>query len=546
VSRRLALYAVFAAAAFLSLWLWRQSGLPVALTDAPAGKLDCVSYTPSRDQPQQPTTAVTRAKLERDLTILAARFRCVRIYSVSSGLDQVPTVARQLGLKVLLGLWIGPDPELNQREIQHGLAIAARDPDVIEAVIVGNEVLLRRELTVEQLARLIRQVNSATTLPVTYADVWDFWKVNPQLAADTDFITIHLLPYWDDKPTGIDAALAHTATVYAEAKATFPDKRVFIGETGWPSQGRQRVDATPGSIAQARFVREFTSWAHHNDIQYNLIEAFDQPWKRAQEGTVGGYWGMYDAHGRPKFPLQGPMAEDPGWQQGFWGAGIGAAAFLALGLLLVRRLGRPDALLLLLAGGTGGAIAVMQWRYLATTNRNLTEWVASMVIVLVGWVLYGWILLAFAGRKSREQLPAPESIFETLDSLDHREFSARPAEHGRIRTLGVLRFVLLLGFAYVGLGLAVDARYRGFPTCLYVLPIMALSLLSLFDRRGRRLQFRLMPEETALAGLAGVCAVLIAFREGWHNPSALGLAGLALAFALSLLIPAGRLARDHE
>ena len=114
MSRRLALYAAFAAAAFLSLWLWRQSGLPVALTDAPAGKLDCVSYTPSRDQPQQPAKAVTRAKLEHDLTILAARFRCVRIYSVSSGLDQVPAVARQLGLKVLLGLWIGPDPELNQ------------------------------------------------------------------------------------------------------------------------------------------------------------------------------------------------------------------------------------------------------------------------------------------------------------------------------------------------------------------------------------------------------------------------------------------------
>jgi glucan 1,3-beta-glucosidase len=255
---------------------------------------------------------------------------------------------------------------------------------------------------------------------------------------------------------------------------------------------------------------------------------------------------MYDAHGQPKFPLQGAMSQDSGWRQGFWGAGIGAVAFLALGLALGRRLGRPDPLLLLLSGTAGGAIAVMQWRYLATTNRNLTEWVASVVIVLVGWILYGWILLAFAGRRSREQLPAPESIFETLDSLDHREFSARPAEHGRIRSLGVLRFVLLLGFAYVCLGLAVDARYRGFPTCLYVLPVMALSLLSLFDRGGRRLQFRLMPEETALAGLAGACALLIALREGWHNPSALGLSGLALAFALSLLIPAGRLPRDHQ
>jgi glucan 1,3-beta-glucosidase len=546
VNRRLALYAAFAAAAFISLWLWWQDGHAVALTDAPAGKLDCVSYTPSRNQPLLPTQAVTRLKLEHDLTILAARFRCVRIYSVGSGLDQVPTVARQLGLKVLLGLWIGSDPELNQREIKRGLQVAERDKDVIEAVIVGNEVLLRRELTVEQLARLIRQVNSNTTIPVTYADVWDFWKVNPQLEADTDFITIHLLPYWDDKPTGIDAALAHTANVYAEARATFPNKRVFIGETGWPSQGRQRVDAAPGAVAQARFVREFTSWAQQHDIQYNLIEAFDQPWKRAQEGTVGGYWGMYDAHGDPKFPLQGAMAEDAGWRVGLWGAGAGAVILLGLGLLLAGSRGRPDALLLLLAGAAAGAIALMQWRYLSTTNRNLTEWVASAIIVLVGGVLYGWIVLSFSGRKSLERLPAPESIFETLDSLDHREFRARPAAHGRIRTLGVLRFVLLLGFAYVCLGLAVDARYRGFPTCLYVLPVMALSLLSLFDRGGRALQFRLMPEETALAMLAGGCSVVIALREGWHNPSALGLAGLGLTFACSLLIPAGRRARNHE
>jgi glucan 1,3-beta-glucosidase len=525
---------------------WWRDGHSQGLTDAPAGKLDCVSYTPSSDRPLLPSQPVTRPQLERDLRLLATRFRCVRLYSVGSGLDQVPAVARELGLRVLLGLWIGADSQLNQREIKHGLAVAARNADVIDAVIVGNEVLLRRELTAEQLGRLIREVNSATGLPVTYADVWDFWKKNPELAADVDFLTIHLLPYWDDKPTGIDAALAHTASIYGEARATFPAKRVFIGETGWPSQGRQRVEATPGVISQARFVREFTAWAQHNDIQYNLIEAFDQPWKRAQEGTVGGYWGMYDTHGEPKFPLQGAMAEDPHWQRGLWGGGGGALLFVAAGLLFARRLGRPDLLLLTLAGLAAGAIAVMQWRYLATTNRSLTEWIASLAIVLVGWALYGWIVLAFAGRDSRGRLPAPESIFETLDSLDHRDFSARPATHGRIRTLGVLRFVLLLGFAFVCLGLAVDARYRGFPTCLYLLPVMALSLLSLFDRRGRALQFSLMPEETALAALAGFCAVVIAVREGLYNPQALGLAGLALAFACSLLVPAGRLPREHQ
>ena len=544
MNRRLAVLTTCLVTTLFSLWLLWRDGHPVALTDAPDGKLDCVSYTPSRDQAMVPTTVVPREQLTRDLTLLAARFRCVRIYSVGNGLDQVPAVAREVGLRVLLGLWIGADSTMNQNEIKHGLAVAEANPDVIEAVIVGNEVLLRREQTAGQLAALIRQVNAGTTLPVTYADVWDFWKVNPGLQADTDFITIHLLPYWDDKPTGIDAALAHTASVYGEARVTFPGKRVFIGETGWPSQGRQRVDAAPGKVAQARFVREFTHWAGENGIEYNLIEAFDQPWKRAQEGTVGGYWGMYDAKGQAKFPLQGPMAEDAQWHTGFWSAAAGALAFLAGGLALGRRFGRPNALLLLLAGATAGAVALLQWRYLSTTNRNLTEWVASLLVVAVGWALYGWILLAFAGRPAQRALPAPASIFEILGSFDHR--GRQPIEGGRSLALGLLRILLLLGLAYVCLGLAIDARYRGFPSSLYALPILALSLLSLLDRNAPRLRFRQMPEETLLAVLAGGGAAVIALREGLHNLPALGLGALAIALSASLLLPGRRFARDDQ
>lgn len=546
MNRRPLLLAVYACAALLALWLsWRDARL-VALTDAPAGKLDCVSYTPPHDQPLGLSGTIALGQIERDLRVLAGRFRCIRIYAVSNGLDQIPPVARAVGLRVLLGLWIGPDPALNQKEIALGLTVARRDRDVIDAVIVGNEVLLRREQTPDRLATLIRQVKAGTDLPVTYADVWDFWRVNPQLASDVDFVTIHLLPYWDDKPSGIDAALAHTAQVYGEARATFPDKRVFIGETGWPSQGRQRIDATPGRIAQARFIREFTRWAAGEGIAYNVIEAFDQPWKRAQEGTVGGYWGMYDAQSRPKFPLQGPMAEDENWMQGAWGAAAGALLLVMAGFAVSRRLGRPDLPLLLLAGAASGAVSIMQWRYLETTNRTPTEWLVSGAVVVAGWLLCGGIVLAFSGATSRRRLPAPESIYEALSRFDRRELAARPADAGRSGMLGLLRFVLLVGFAYVCLGLAVDPRYRGFPTCLYAMPVLALLLLGLLDRQARRLRFAQMPEETMLAALCGGCAVVIVIREGLHNPAGLGLAGLALVFVGGLMLPAGHFARDHQ
>ncbi|MET0291568.1 MAG: hypothetical protein ABW136_04325, partial [Steroidobacteraceae bacterium] len=281
MKHRVLLSLLLAPALAFVLWLWWQDGHSRPVADAPSGQLDCVSYSPAQRSGALDAT-VSRDVLVRDLTLLAERFRCVRIYSVSEGLDQVPAIARDLKLKVLLGLWIGRDSVHNQREIRDGLKISAEYRDVIEAIVVGNEVLLRRELSAGRLAQLIAQVDEGTDLPVTYADVWDFWRENPGLAPLVTFVTIHLLPYWEDMPTGIDAALRHTAEVHAEAHATFPDKPIFIGETGWPSKGRQREDAAPSLVNQARFVREFTTWASEAGIKYNLIEAFDQPWKRNQ------------------------------------------------------------------------------------------------------------------------------------------------------------------------------------------------------------------------------------------------------------------------
>ena len=529
--------------ALLSLGIWWQESRPVNLVDAPAGKLDCLSYTPPRDELLLRTSIVPRGQLQHDLALLAPRVRCVRIYSVSNGLDQVPAIARELGLKVLLGLWIGTDALHNQQEIKLGLEVAARDSDVVEAIIVGIEVLLRHELTAEQLGLLIAQVNAATAIPVTYADVWDFWKANPSLATTVDFLTIHLLPYWDDKPTGIDAALAHTASVYGEAHVTFPNQRVFIGETGWPSQGRQRADAVPGVVTQARFVREFTRWAHDNDIQYNLIEAFDQAWKRQQEGTVGGYWGLYDAAGQAKFPLQGPVQENTRWQSGYWGAG--GTALTAVLLWVWRKQRRePARLFLLLPAATLlGAILPMQWQYLATTNRNVSEWLLSSLVVLAGNALFSWLLIR-SSLSSQGDLPKPASVGISLRGFDRRGLPKLPA--GANPVLGLLRLIVLVGLSYVCLGLAIDARYRGFPICLYVLPLATLTVLQIERRPGWRISRQQMPEEWLLTLLCGLSAVVFAIREGLNNQPALLLAGLVLCFALSQLWPGNRGASQDQ
>jgi exo-beta-1,3-glucanase (GH17 family) len=540
VKPRLLLSALLLPALAFALWLWWRDGLPRAVVDAPSGQLDCVSYSPAARTGALDAT-VDRSILVRDLTLLAQRFRCVRIYTVSEGMDQVPALARDLNLKVLLGLWIGRDSVHNQREIRDGLKIAAEHRDVIEAIIVGNEVLLRREMSPGRLAELIAQVDEGTDLPVTYADVWDFWRENPGLAPLVSFVTIHLLPYWEDFPTGIDAALRHTAAVHSEAHATFPDKPIFIGETGWPSQGRQREDAAPGLVNQARFVREFTTWAHDAGIKYNLIEAFDQPWKRNQEGTVGGYWGMYDALGIPKFALTGPVVEDPHWLRGFKGAGAGALLFLLAGLLSSKRRSPSSLLCLLLAGGLAGAVALFQWRYAAAANRSTTEWVTGGVLAALGWLIYLRVIARIT-RQDQASLPVPAGLAELLGNLGGNIAPLR----GRERVLGLMRFGLLVALAYQTLGLAFDPRYRDFPLAMFALPVGALLLMALFTSRDRVTSLRLTAEEGLLAGVIAVCAVATAVVEGPKNVPALAFVALSGAAAFSVFWTTRGFARQHE
>ena len=160
---------------------------------------------------------------------------------------------------------------------------------------------------------------------MTYADVWEFWLKSPELASAADFITIHILPYWEDDPVSVEDAVAHVREVRDRVQATFPGKEILIGEVGWPSAGRMREGALPSPANQARFLSGVVAAAKQEGWKVNLIEAFDQPWKRLLEGTVGGYWGVYDDQRRePKFRFGETVSNHPDWRLKA-GLGIGAA-----------------------------------------------------------------------------------------------------------------------------------------------------------------------------------------------------------------------------
>ncbi|AVD84357.1 beta (1-6) glucans synthase [Pseudomonas sp. SWI6] len=469
--------------------LWYGLGKPVHLADAasPTHKLQCASYTPF-DKDQSPFDQPFRlrpARMDADLALLAERFKCIRTYSMT-GLEAIPALARKHGLKVMLGAWVNANPVDTEKEVDLLIAAANANPDVVSAVIVGNEALLRKEVTGERLAGLIAKVKAQVKVPVTYADVWEFWLQHPQVAPAVDFLTIHLLPYWEDDPRGIDDALAHVAEVRRVFGNRFAPKNILIGETGWPSEGRQRETAVPSRVNEARFIRGFVAMAEANGWDYNLIEAFDQPWKRASEGAVGGYWGLYDADRQDKGVLEGPVSNLPYWPQWLLACGVLMAALL----LLAGRPATPEAAFLLPLLAAFGAACLGLWGELMRTHARFAgEWVWALLLAALNLLVL---------------------VHGVLALTRHEGWRARLFAWLQARAGWLL---LAAGFAAAVsmLAMVFDPRYRSFPTAALALPAVVYLLRPVATARA---------EAALLALIVGAGVAPQLFREGLENQQA--------------------------
>ena len=186
------------------------------------------------------------------------------------------------------------------------------DTSSIERVIVGNEQVLHAGRTPAELIQNMREVKRRVRKPVSTAEPWHIWLRYPELAANADFITVHLLPYWEGLP--VQQALEYTFGRLHEVQRRFPDKKIVIGEVGWPSQGDRRDSSRASPASQAEFIRGFLVRAAAENIDYFLMEGIDQPWKIELEGRAGPYWGYLDAYRQPKYSLTGPIERDPNWE----------------------------------------------------------------------------------------------------------------------------------------------------------------------------------------------------------------------------------------
>ena len=505
-------------------WWWLGAPIELPSSRLAAGqKLYCVSYTPFRGG-QSPLVEGTRAEprqIEEDLALLSKYTGCVRTYSVTDGLDNVLASARRHGLKVLEGIWISNNAEKTRRQIATGIALAKQYPDVITGVIVGNEVLLRGEISVPDLIAIIREVKAQVSVPVTYADVWEFWLRYPEVQNAVDFVTIHILPYWEDFPIPASHAAAHVGDIRRKVADAMPGKEIVIGEFGWPSAGRMRESARPSRASQARAVAETLALAQSENFRVNIIEAFDQPWKRALEGTVGGYWGIFDrAIGAPKFSFSGSVSDHPHWPlQALAGILLTAVTFGGA-LIFGRKKGR----------------AISLWPRIAALS--------FLPAVLFGWTIetvpmesfsFGSWLRSLAFAATAAAAPIVCAVACAADRAPPR-FAALLGRSGERRdgldwALGGTLVALMLVSIEAALGLVFDPRYRDIPFA--PLTAAAVPFLVLLASTPRLTGSRAIAETIAAAVLA-LSAVYIVFNERFSNwQSAWFCAGLiGLAFIL--------------
>jgi glucan 1,3-beta-glucosidase len=514
-------------ATIAAVWWWLAT--PITLVRAPIdpnAKLQCVSYSPYRDAqtPLIETTQVPAEQIAADLAQLAKVTDCVRTYSIDQGVDQVPALAAKVGLKVIQGIWLGSNRQKNNYQISTAIQLAKNYPGVITGLVVGNEVMLRGEMTVTDLVAIIRLVKAQVQVPVTYADVWEYWLKHRELYDAVDFVTIHILPYWEDIPIKAKFAALHVESIRKRMAVAFPGKEILVGETGWPSHGRMREGALPSRANQARVVSEILDVAKREGFRVNLIEAYDQPWKRQLEGTVGGYWGLFDAYQREvKYPPGVPISNVPSWKlQMACGMALSAMTFLAALLTLRRRPWTPRLQAWI-------AVAVS-----ATTAGSLLGIAADKMYYegfgVGGWLQWGALLAAAIASPllCANALMAGRSLPTFLELFGPRE----------IRTKSILTILLGLALAVTALiaaetalGFTFDPRYRDFPYAALTMAVVPFACLMLLNRP----QTGVRPiSEAVFAGVIAGCAVYVGINEGKDNWQSIWTCVMYVVLALTL------------
>jgi len=428
---------LFVTAAHAALW-----GILQEKQQAPdfRGILPSMSYAPFERGHTVADAIADSEKIRIDLRKLSTLTRAVRLYTSTEGAELVPPVAAEFGMKVTVGAWIDTDGNRNNREIEAAINLARKNSNVI-GVVIGNETIFRGEQipmenlrpqsdveldpaeaariqreeaqrlsdaqaqpedkrgeaakwavaenNVHRLIKVIQRVKkSVNGVPVTTGEIYSIWSEHPELASSADFIAAHVLPYWEQHSSA--EAVDQAVNRYQFLRNQFPGKRIMIAEFGWPSAGYNLGRADPGPFQQASVLRNFVNRDEAIGMEYNIVEAIDQPWKYF-EGGVGPYWGVLNAAREPKFSWTGPIENPDYWKL--------ATIALLVGILMslpILRLAEPTVLQALLLSAAANGIGAWAATVFAFWDGHYFVFGSAFALTLGVILLVPLVLIAMA------------------------------------------------------------------------------------------------------------------------------------------------------
>ncbi|MBT8118219.1 MAG: glycosyl hydrolase [Gammaproteobacteria bacterium] len=260
-------------------------------------KIHGMSFSPYMDG-QEPGIEISEDQIEQRMKIIQPYTNWVRTFSCVEGSQHAPRIAKQMGLKTMVGVSLGSDLEKNEIEFNNAVEVARAGH--VDILAVGNEVLLRGDLSEADLIEYINRARQAVPhVTVSYVDAYFLFEDHPAVADACDVLLVNCYPFWEDCP--VDYSLLYMKEMYRRAVNAAKGKKVIISETGWPSEGAVKGATVPSYDNAIRYFINTYQWADEEGIEIFYFSSFDEAWKTGDEGDVGAYWGLWDKDGNFKY-----------------------------------------------------------------------------------------------------------------------------------------------------------------------------------------------------------------------------------------------------
>ena len=250
------------------------------------------------EEGQEPGAQITEKQIRRRMKIIKPYTKWIRSFSCTDGNEAIPRIAKEFGIKTLVGAWLGDDADINKREIA-GLIKLAKE-GYVDIAAVGNEVMYRKDLTEEELLAFMYEVKQAIPdIPMGYVDAYYEFKHRPKITEACDIVLANCYPYWEG--CSQEYSLLYMKDMFHQAVKAANGKKVIITETGWPSFGEGLQGAEPSHENALKYFVNSQVWSQEDDIEMFYFSSFDESWKVGAEGFVGAYWGLWDKDEKLKF-----------------------------------------------------------------------------------------------------------------------------------------------------------------------------------------------------------------------------------------------------